>query len=151
MPVSGLPPMGIVAFSVPFKTMQSLSNQPYLTADPTAFACFTDPDGTNNTPQGTVSVLNTTLPVSFEKFTATTSGCGAVLNWTTGHERNNKYFSVDRSTDGAHFQSIGKVEAKGDNTTGASYSFADKKPLNGKNFYRIAQFDADGKSEFTHA
>lgn len=146
VPISGLPPTGIVSFSVPFKTMQTVSSQPYLGQIQTLLPVYTDPDNTNNTPAGTVSVLNLPLPVSFEQFTAEAKGCSTAISWTTGQERNNKYFSVDRSLDGIHFESIATIEPKGTHTTGSTYRFTDKEPLNGKNFYRITQFDTDGRS-----
>lgn len=148
--VSGVTPDNFVSFFVPMKTTQAVANQTYLGQIQRLIPVYQDPDQTNNTPTGTVSVLNVPLPVSFTHFDAQAGGCKTTISWATGQERNNKYFSVERSLDGIAFESIGRVDAKGTNTEGGAYSFTDESPANGKSFYRVAQYDMDGKFTTTN-
>lgn len=145
--VTGFPPAGIVSFHVPMHTTGPVNNQPYLGQIQILFPSFQDPDVSNNTPQGTVTVLNSQpLATDFTSFNVTAEGCKANISWTTGVERGNKYFSVEKSIDGITFAGIGNVDAKGTNTSGSEYTFTDPSPISGKNFYRIKQYNTDGKS-----
>jgi hypothetical protein len=56
-------------------------------------------------------------------------------------------FLIQRSSDGKNFETIGRVEAAGNSTRLISYVFYDNNPLQGNNYYRLHQFDIDGKSE----
>lgn len=56
---------------------------------------------------------------------------------------------VERSADGTHFLAIGEVLAKGNASTLNSYSFVDKRPLNGYNYYRLKQVDLN--NDFDHS
>lgn len=136
-------------FHVPVKTLQSFTNRTYV-----AFLQGTGPFYTtpipvagSNSAQGTVSVANNPLPVLFSSFTVSKKGfCGAVLNWETAMEKNNDYFEIERSGDGAKFTSIGKVKSGGNGSITQRYSFTDETPVQGHNFYRIRQVDFDKKT-----
>lgn len=97
-----------------------------------------------------IAIASTTvpLPVEFGSFTATADRCAVNLNWTTLSERNSDYFTVLRSSDGATFRELGRVEATG-NSTGSTYSFRDNAPALGMNYYRLRQTDLDGSSSYT--
>lgn len=149
--VSGFPPAGIVAFHVPFHTVSTVNSQPFLGQIQVIVPSFQDPDNTNNTPQGTVTVLNGVgLPVHFTAFQAKANSCKVDLSWTTAQETGSKYFDVQRSADGIRFESIGSVDAKGDAGRGGEYTFIDENPVSGKNFYRVKQYDEDGKGLATN-
>lgn len=94
----------------------------------------------------------TPLPVTLAYFNAEKSGDYAQLNWSTTKEQRNKGFEIERSADGEHWSSIGTVPSLapgGNSTTRLAYTFTDKSPLEGKNFYRLKQIDADGKSSYS--
>ena len=56
-------------------------------------------------------------------------------------ESNNTFFTVERSTDGANYATIGTLRSNGQ----GNYEFVDNTPvLNGKNFYRLRQEDFNG-------
>jgi hypothetical protein len=95
---------------------------------------------------GSTSVV---LPVTFTDFSVTQKGCTAVLNWSTAMEKNNDYFMVERSADGRTFKEIGRQDAKGNSDVSQHYAYTDNAPLQGTNFYRIAQVDLDGKRSTT--
>ena len=69
----------------------------------------------------------------------------SIWQWTTSAEKDNRYFVVQRSTDGQVFANIDSVAAATDASTGASYSAVDAQPASGHDFYRLAQVDLDGK------
>jgi hypothetical protein len=96
---------------------------------------------------GSISVV---LPIVFNDFNVVTQkGCTALLNWSTAMERNNDYFEVERSSDGRNFKVIGNRDAKGNSDVLQHYAYTDNAPLQGTNFYRIAQVDLDGKRSTT--
>lgn len=114
---------------------------------------------------GTVSVMNgevedyfvtypLPLSVNLKSFTALKKSETAVLNWTTAREDHNKGFEVERSADGAVWQSIGFVASianEGNSMNELSYSLTDVAPNKGVNYYRLKQIDLDGKFEFSTA
>jgi Secretion system C-terminal sorting domain len=95
---------------------------------------------------GTTSMV---LPVELTEFNVQPSPIGFDLSWITASENNNDYFSVERSADGRTFESIGQVKGAGTSIVEQSYTFTDKNPLKGYNYYRLNQVDYDGKSEYS--
>lgn len=94
-----------------------------------------------------VTVANTPLSVDFSSFVAEANGCNADLTWTTASETDNAYFAVERSFDGKSFKAIGRVDAKTEGFHGErTYAFTDETPSKGANFYRIRQYDVNGRS-----
>jgi len=91
---------------------------------------------------------NFALPVQWVKFTATKKEQSTLLNWQTASEQNSDRFEIERSSNGTIYNSIGTVAAT-NNPNGAHYSFQDKNPLTGINYYRLRQLDIDGKFEYS--
>ncbi|HTI09462.1 MAG TPA: T9SS type A sorting domain-containing protein [Puia sp.] len=90
------------------------------------------------------------LPLTWGSFTVTADGDQAHLSWTTLQESNTSHFTIQRSTDGVNFAPIGTVTAKGNSSSVSSYSFTDVNPnLQGFDYYRLAETDLDGKSNFS--
>ncbi len=89
-----------------------------------------------------------TLPVKLNSFTVQKANSSAQLNWSTEQELNSSYFSVERSSDGRKWNSIFRVNAAGNSTQVNNYKAFDNTPLNGINYYRLKQFDGDGKFEY---
>ena len=83
------------------------------------------------------------LPVELVSFKGTPVAEGIALNWETATEKNNAYFSVQYSTDGRNFESVGYLEGKGTSTTAHSYAFVHKDARPGKAYYRLKQVDND--------
>ena len=86
-----------------------------------------------------------TLPVQFIKFTARKNGTAALLEWATGNEQNSLRFDVERSADGIHFSKIAELAAAGNASNTTNYSYTDRQPATGYNYYRLTQRDRDGK------
>jgi Secretion system C-terminal sorting domain len=88
-------------------------------------------------------------PVELTDFTVKPSPIGFDLNWETATEHDNDYFSIERSTDGHTFTSIGQVKGAGTTIEEQAYTFTDRSPLSGYNYYRLKQVDYDGKSDYS--
>lgn len=96
-----------------------------------------------------------TLPVSWQSFTAYRVSQAVLLNWVTASEINNNYFEVERLYGYAtlttnNWQSIGTVKGNGNTNTTSKYSFTDKQ-LTSENsaYYRVKQVDFDNKISFS--
>jgi hypothetical protein len=89
------------------------------------------------------------LPVRWLYFNAQKQSKVVMLSWASSSEDNNKYFSVQRSTPTETWTSIGTVAAAGNSTTARYYNFTDDAPVEGINYYRIAQSDLDGKKVYS--
>jgi hypothetical protein len=85
-------------------------------------------------------VLNVTLT----SFKAEKAGNEIILKWTTSNEENADRFIIERSGDGINYIPVGSVKSSGNSNTAKAYVYADKNPLNGKNFYRLQQVDRYG-------
>ncbi len=70
------------------------------------------------------------------------------LLWQTSSEKDNAFFTIERSADGAIFESLEKISARG-NEQGAFYESFDSNPLQGQNFYRLKQTDIDGHFSYS--
>lgn len=81
------------------------------------------------------------VPLRLLSFTGTKSGSEALLTWTTADELNVKGFEVQRSADAVTYNTIGFVKAGQ-----SDYSFTDRMPVKGNNFYRLRIVDIDGKT-----
>jgi hypothetical protein len=86
------------------------------------------------------------LPITLVSFTAQNINNQYVsLHWTTAMEENNDHFTIERSSDGMHFSLITTQKAVGNSTSNQNYSYSDLSPVNGVNFYRLRQYDIDGR------
>ncbi|NOS56563.1 MAG: T9SS type A sorting domain-containing protein, partial [Cyclobacteriaceae bacterium] len=97
---------------------------------------------------GSVDTQNP-LPVELVKFEGRIDGSIASLNWKTASEINNDYFEIQRSPDGLEFVEVGKVNGNGTTNLPSEYFFEDRNLLKGNNYYRLKQFDFDGKSSYS--
>jgi hypothetical protein len=143
--VSGTPPASIFAFHVPFATSAAITNGSYLAQVNRLLPTYKDPDETNNTPSGTVSVANVVLPVDFVSINATIKDCEAKVDWTTANQVNLKQFELEYSTDGATY-TTGKIVPI--NSVGA---YSATLPVSGDKayFFRVKALDLDGKYKYS--
>jgi hypothetical protein len=91
------------------------------------------------------------IPVSIDllEFKAAYSGEDLKLNWSTASEKNNDYFTVEKSIDSKNFVDVAKVQGAGNSNSELSYSSIDNNPFNGISYYRLKQTDYDG--QFTYS
>lgn len=91
--------------------------------------------------------LSNPLPVELLNFTASLSGKVVVLKWQTASEKNNDYFTVKRSSDGAHFINLFDVDGAGNSNTVTSYRAIDPSPPEDVVYYQLKQTDMNGDWE----
>jgi hypothetical protein len=89
------------------------------------------------------------LPLTYIFFHASCGSGQVDIQWATAQQSNTRVFEVERSGNGSPWQVIGSVPAAGNSDIENSYSFTDDNPLPGTNEYRIAEYDLDGKPDYT--
>jgi len=67
-----------------------------------------------------------------------------LLEWETVEELNNEYFEIYRSDNTKDWESIATISGAGTTLQTVRYSYKDKYPTIGKNYYMLVQFDFDG-------
>ena len=87
-----------------------------------------------------------TLPVTYSSFTVAKVNEGVQVKWSTATETNNDRFEVERAGDDKVFEKLKTEYAKG---SGSAYSYIDRNPILGNNYYRLVQYDKDSKSSTT--
>ncbi|WP_162910482.1 T9SS type A sorting domain-containing protein [Hymenobacter oligotrophus] len=92
---------------------------------------------------------NNPLPVELTAFTAARQQQHVLLRWQTAQELNSAWFEVQRSTDGSRFVGVGRVAAAGQSAGLREYRLLDADAPAGRLYYRMQQFDTDGKSTFS--
>jgi len=95
------------------------------------------------------TISNMVLPSAGLVFAATSCGDDICLDWSTIQESNTSHFNIERMSNTPGFAMIGRVEAAGTSNDRKDYSFTDKWPLNGINYYRLAQTDRDGRITYS--
>lgn len=89
------------------------------------------------------------LGVNWGNFTAQKAKESVELNWETLSEINADYFAIEQAGENLQFQQIGTVECIGNTEQRSLYQFTDRSPKNGMNYYRLRQFDTDGKWNYS--
>lgn len=106
-------------------------------------------DYTDNT-EVEIEVTGVTLAVELIHFTGEKTERGLELNWATANEKDNEGFKIERSNNGLNWKAIGYVRGKGDSYELTKYTYLDKTPLDGKNYYRLKQNDWDGTFDYSN-
>ena len=91
--------------------------------------------------------LITALPIELKDFTAKKDSVLIQNNieWSTYTERNNDYFTIERSADGINWTEIVTVNGAGSTTEEQKYTYSDRNfERNTINYYRLSQTDYDG-------
>ncbi|MBS1637618.1 MAG: T9SS type A sorting domain-containing protein [Bacteroidetes bacterium] len=90
------------------------------------------------------------LPIELTSFNAyKTMNDQVDLQWETASEKNNHYFTVERSDDGTTFREVGQVQGSGNSLIRHNYTFTDEAPLPGVSYYRLRQTDFDNTSQYS--
>ena len=95
------------------------------------------------------------LPVELTYFNGKKVTTGNQLTWQTASEKNNKGFEIQRSQDDnldsyRDWETLDFIEGQGTITTTQNYTYLDKNPAKGNNYYRLKQIDLDGKFEYSN-
>ena len=89
------------------------------------------------------------LPVELTDFKGQATDGGTLLTWQTASETNNEGFEIQHSPDGNNWNDLAFVPGHGTTQTEQVYSFIDRRPLPGLNYYRLKQLDFDGAFEYS--
>jgi hypothetical protein len=84
------------------------------------------------------------LPIELLSFEGALNKKKVVLTWQTASEKNNDFFTIERSADNENFVAIGKVAGARQSDVVRAYQYLDVAPLKGINYYRLKQTDLDG-------
>ncbi|GEM_PF-1383834 len=89
------------------------------------------------------------LPIKLNYFSAELyDNQQVMLSWETAMERNNDFFTIERSYDGQFFEVIATIKGAGNSDIPLSYSYVDEAPGSGYIYYRLKQTDYDGQFEY---
>ncbi len=90
-----------------------------------------------------------TLPVELAFFNGYASRGEVVLEWATHTEKENDHYDIEWSQDGENFEVIGRVAGAGNSSDYLLYSFHDTRPRATLSYYRLAQVDFDGTTNYS--
>ncbi len=107
----------------------------------------TDSDCPFVTTVGGVAPCSEPMPINLVSFDASAENDKVNIKWETLSEENNDYFAVEWSADGVDFTELAKVNSLGYSREKAEYSYTHTNPVRGHNYYRLAQYDKDGRSQ----
>jgi hypothetical protein len=102
-----------------------------------------DTDGNDTYRQETNCIYP--LAVELDFFDGSDTPEGMLLNWRTLSEKNADYFSIEHADYTAAFEELGSIACAGNSNIPVDYSFLDRNPVVGINYYRLKQFDFNGE------
>lgn len=87
----------------------------------------------------------TPLPLKLISFEGKNKVSYNLLEWRTAEAASNNYFAIEKSMDAQNFTAIGTVNT----VSGYAYSFIDRHPADGINYYRIVQRGSDNSLTYS--
>lgn len=88
------------------------------------------------------------LPVELISFEANALENSVALTWITASERNNDYFTLEKSVDGEIWSELSKIEGMGNSTSKNNYGFLDENEGHNQVYYRLKQTDFNGEFKY---
>ncbi len=92
----------------------------------------------------TLSNQNSPLPIKISSFTTQCDNNVALVQWTSQSELNNDYYTIKKTMDNVHFETVGTVKGAGTSSLANNYSMNDNSPFGGTSYYYLYQTDFDG-------
>jgi hypothetical protein len=95
---------------------------------------------------------STALPIELISFTGKAIKDGNLLEWQTGSETNNDYFTLEHAVKSLDFKNIGRIKGAGNSVRILNYSFFDNssEALQSEvSYYKLKQTDFDGKTTYS--
>lgn len=90
-----------------------------------------------------------TLPVELVSFDAKPEGNSVACSWSTQSEKNCDFFTIERSTDGIHFEVLGYMKGAGNTSNTRRYKLYDSDPFfSTTSYYRLSQTDFNGQTRY---
>jgi len=108
-------------------------------------------DNNNNNPVNYSAsfVITAAVPVDFGNIHVINNKTYNSISWTTYSEAHCSSFSLERSNDGIHFNSIATIPAAGFSSSILSYSLDDKNPASSVNYYRVKMMETTGSYQYS--
>ncbi len=72
------------------------------------------------------------------------------MKWSTASEKNNDYFTVEKSKDAQVFEFVEEVNGAGNSTDIIDYITFDNNPYTGLSYYRLKQTDFNGEYSYSN-
>jgi hypothetical protein len=85
------------------------------------------------------------LPISLTSFNIIQKENVVKIKWETISEKNNDYFTIEKTKDGINYEFVSKIKAAGNHNGTLSYETEDFRPYDGLSYYRLLQIDRNGK------
>lgn len=95
------------------------------------------------------NIFSIVLPIVVNDFKAEFKNKSTLLRWKSKADDQHDFVAIEKSTDGLQFSEIGKVKPKSRGASFEQYQFTDTDPAVGKNYYRLALVDKNGRKTFT--
>ncbi len=90
------------------------------------------------------------LPIELLNFEVKTKSNSEVeINWSISKLVDNVKMNIEKSNDGKIWNSIYEIDGDGTSNVLKKYSFIDRNPFIGFSYYRLRQFDINGKNSYS--
>ena len=99
---------------------------------------------------GTTNNSTSPLPIELLSFNAAPCNDEVCLTWSTASEKNNDYFTIEKTKDAVNYDFVAKVAGAGNSTTRRNYSTEDNAPYEGVSYYRLKQTDYNGNFTYSN-
>lgn len=107
--------------------------------------------------QGNFSVIrlssgSISLPVALTRFSCSSSGYNALIDWETASEKNMESYIIEAGVDGIQFKAIHTVPVTAESITVKKYSYTDYNIFQNTQtvFYRLKMVEADGSFKYSN-
>ncbi|MEW6772525.1 MAG: T9SS type A sorting domain-containing protein [Bacteroidota bacterium] len=87
------------------------------------------------------------LPIELITFSVDKNFNYNKIYWATATEKNNAYFTLEKSPDGINYAVLGKITGADDSYVRRNYEYIDEHPLDGITYYQLSQTDYDGTTK----
>lgn len=88
------------------------------------------------------------LPIQISSFTTQCDNGTALIQWTVESQLNNAYFTIKKTTDGVHFETVATIPGDGTTSQTKYYSTIDNSPYAGTSYYFLYQTDIDNQTKY---
>jgi hypothetical protein len=89
------------------------------------------------------------LPVTFTDVKAFAKNEDIAVEWNVENELNIKNYEVQKSIDAANFETVNTITSKGNYSGSRTYSWIDKNPVAGVNYYRVRGTGNSGRIQIS--
>jgi hypothetical protein len=95
------------------------------------------------------AVTSSPLPIELIRFGAKPEFGNVWLDWATATEKNNAFFTIERSQNAEVWEEVARVKGAENSSQIREYTYMDTRPFYGTSYYRLKQTDFDGR--FNHS